>query len=233
MLDSLADEFLVLAQQLNLFAPVPHLRLLDPIPPSMVPSLHSLTLGKNKGSDMDVALRRIESGQQHPFEKFAAILLSQNKKDIIGWTLIGMMDRPEELKYFTLDIFVDPRFRRSNYGSLLRYKGIVYGESKGYVYKDTNHFTPYKEKHLSPQERKKSNLRQIQLANLAELEEQILDSRQKLVLYKKLIEEGKPTPLTIKQLENGLTYFRQEAKTLREQLGISSPVPREQLTLIP
>lgn len=65
--------FLKAAQQLNLYQQRPVIRIFNPIPLSLIPTLQKFTWGRGSGSNMDKALTKIQS-KSKGWENFTAIL---------------------------------------------------------------------------------------------------------------------------------------------------------------
>jgi GNAT superfamily N-acetyltransferase len=222
MLNKLADAFLKLSQQTNLFAPKHKLHYYLEIPKVILPRLHALSNGKGSGSDMDIAISRLRdsSNEGHKFNySFSAVVLTiegKNKKPkIIGWALVGKeTDKPSPL--FMVDLFVDPNYRRFSFGSLLKAEAIKYGQSLGYTYEPSDHFEYNRVNLLSPSNKKEHNRTLYLKFSLKEAEQSLLEHRQALSLKKPIFNEDNTKQLTEDEIRKGIVFWQDQVQKIKQ-----------------
>ena len=234
MLSKLADTFLKLSQQTNLFAPKHKLHYYIEIPKVILPRLHALSKGKGSGSERDIAISRLRSPDNESYDwdySFSAVVLTiegkSNKPKIIGWALIGKENKsPKPL--FMVDLFVDPSYRRFSFGALLKAEAIKYGQSLGYVYDPADHFEYHKTNLLPPNEKKEHNRKNLLLFNLKEAEQKLLEHRQALSLKKPIFNEDNTRELTQNEIEKGIVFWQDQVQKIKQKLNlIPIPDPRQ------
>ncbi len=145
-LDELANSFLKTARQLNLWVR-PTIKVVSPIPHSLIPRLQELTTAKTSISTMDFALSLVESND--PQAKNYTAILALDNSNIIGWALVRLdPEDPSPQREGDIDIFVDPPFRRYDIGSLLRHEASLYIVANKHTPGAYDHFQPYRERDL-------------------------------------------------------------------------------------